>query len=169
MKIFGIGLSKTGTTSLTEALKKCGFSSRHYPPYNKVLEFAKRYDSLTDTSVIPFYKQLDDIYPDAKFILTIRDMSEWLESCRKHWKKAPKNEQSINVRKNVYGIITFDEIVFKNIYKNHVKSVVEHFNNRKYKLLIMDIPNGDGYDKLCPFLKCEMIHDEFPKLNVSKK
>ncbi len=29
----------------------------------------------------------------------------------------------------------------------------------------MNIMKGDGYDKLCPFLDCDIEHDKFPHAN----
>jgi Sulfotransferase domain len=42
---------------------------------------------------------------------------------------------------------------------------VRYFENRPGKLLVIDICNGDGYEKLCPFLGLPTINEAFPKEN----
>ena len=47
-KIFGIGLSKTGTSSLSEALEILGYSTVHFP---RSLSEIAYYDAATDSTV----------------------------------------------------------------------------------------------------------------------
>ena len=47
-KIFGIGLSKTGTSSLSEALEILGYSTVHFP---STLSEIAYYDAATDSTV----------------------------------------------------------------------------------------------------------------------
>ena len=63
-KIFGIGLGKTGTTSLARALNILGYKTNHYPNPDKMLkrdfeELLMTYDALSDNPVAAVYK---DIY-----------------------------------------------------------------------------------------------------------
>jgi hypothetical protein len=96
MKIIGAGLSKTGTTSLSEALTALGFTCLHYDQerLNDVLEGAasdpdfRRYDDVDAVTDIPtayFYRELLEAYPDSKVILTVRDVDEWWSSIRIHF------------------------------------------------------------------------------------
>lgn len=88
-KVFGVGLSKTATTSLTFALEILGFCTKHYPSlryYPHWLRGIKKHvleedQAFSDITIIPFYKELDRKYPGSKFILTARDLDDWLESC----------------------------------------------------------------------------------------
>jgi len=98
-KVFGIGLSRTGTRSLTQALQVLGFDAIHYPAdedtYAELahgqceLSVLRNYDALTDITTVPYYQQLDKIYPGSKFILTVSDREGWLKSCRNHWFNRP--------------------------------------------------------------------------------
>ena len=81
MKILGLGLSKTGTSSLAAALNVLGFSCVH-SAYPHLLEQA---DAMLDTGAAVRFRELDVMYPGSKFILTIRDRDSWLDSCRRHW------------------------------------------------------------------------------------
>ena len=84
IKIFGIGLSRTGTLSLTEALKELGYRTVHYPPIPKFFKYIDENDAFTDITVSCNYKILDKKYLGSKFILTIRDKESWLKSCENH-------------------------------------------------------------------------------------
>jgi len=92
-KVFGIGLSHTGTKSLNRALQVLGIQSVHYPldpvTYRELSESKYRltilntFEAITDITVAPFYPQLDKAYPGSKFILTIREKSDWINSMKK--------------------------------------------------------------------------------------
>ncbi len=95
MKVFGIGLSKTGTTSLDRSLNILGVRSVHYPYDKSTVESltSGRYelsilddvDAVTDITTVPFYRHLDTTYPGSKFILTVRNKGAWLESTDTFW------------------------------------------------------------------------------------
>ena len=95
-KVFGIGSSKTGTTSLSHALKRHHFkiypgsytSANHLMPmikdknYKSFFEVINKFDCFDD---VPFshgeiYKILYKKYHNAKFILTVRDPDSWFKS-----------------------------------------------------------------------------------------
>ncbi len=52
-----------------------------------------------------------------------------------------------------------------NRYSQHSQEVVEHFAGRDNSLLIMNLGNGDGFEKLCPFLGVEIPAEPFPHMN----
>ena len=180
MKIFGIGLSKTGTTSLAHALEILGFRTRdnmgitRYSPGdlssidNSAVE---SHDALTDTPIPSFYKQLDQHYQGAKFILTVREMDEWLKSCKKQFtaKSADKQSDAHNqLFMDLYGTAVFDEDKFKAGYEKFVNGVYEYFRDRPQDLLVMNVTAGDGWEKLCPFLGKPIPDFPFPKANVTQ-
>jgi hypothetical protein len=98
MKIFCIGLNKTGTSSLHQALQTLGFRSLHLggpevPVGIKratdegrgLVEYLGDYDAFSDIwRLSERFELLDRQYPGSKFILTIRDLDGWLESRRQH-------------------------------------------------------------------------------------
>lgn len=164
-KVFGLGLSRTGTTSLTVALLELGYDARHYPKPINLLGEAKKHDALTDIPVILAYREFDQLYPDAKFILTVRDLEFWLDSCRRHWgskKHRKDNAVALLVRRAVFGTEFFDRKLFIQAYQIHYNQVVNYFKDRPDKLLIMDICAGDGYEVLCPFLDLKVPDKAFP-------
>jgi hypothetical protein len=63
------------------------------------------------------------------------------------------------------------EMFCKNFYKfdfsietfrKYNESVLEFFEDKEDQLLTMNIPEGDGYEKLCPFLGLDKINQKFP-------
>lgn len=73
MKVFGIGLSRTGTTSLDAALELLGYRVRHFPSLSLLLgrlgiknRELRQYDALTDRPVTHFYKPPDARFPGTK-------------------------------------------------------------------------------------------------------
>jgi len=185
MKIFAIGLSKTATKSLTRALRILGYKAVHYGYTRKIIryqsgklriDFGKLddYDAFTDIPIARIYKQLDARYPGSKFILTIRDMNSWLGSCKRKFKDWPhpelKNKESTRyqLRLDVFGTVFFDKEKFKAAYNRHINDILNYFKRREKDLLILNICDGEGWEKLCSFLNKPIPKEPFPKLNVSK-
>lgn len=177
-KIFGIGLSRTGTASLHNALTILGFNSVHFPRIFMVggndLVFypneAHYYDAMVDTPVAVFYKKLDDIFCDSKFILTERDIPSWLRSCEKFFSlpSFEGNKIARLIAKKLYGLdgdILFDWNKYLLGYHNHINDIKEYFKDRKQDLLTIDICGGEGWEKLCPFLEVGIPDVPFPHDN----
>ncbi|MEU6114449.1 sulfotransferase family protein [Streptomyces sp. NPDC047117] len=183
-KVFGLGLSRTGTRSLTAALRTLGFDVAHYPSdpatYRTLLAGTARFpllnqrDGITDITVVPYYEELDHIWPSAKFILTVRDESSWLRSCRAHWERptASKSDWGENyaelqrfLRAAVYGCLDFNADRFARIHRRHVEQVSHYFAGRHSDLLVLDIVGGEGYELLAPFLGVKTPGTPFPHVN----
>ena len=180
MKIFGIGLSKTGTTSLAHALEILDFKTKDYPGIEHYRpgdlssidgRLLYQYDAFTDTPIPSFFRELDVKYPGSKFILTTRELDGWLKSCKKQFtsKLAEKQSDSHNALfLDIYGCTVFDEQKFRKGYENHLNEVMSYFKERPNDLLILDIAGGDGWEKLCPFLGVAIPNIAFPKSNVTQ-
>jgi hypothetical protein len=179
-KVLGLGLSKTGTTSLAEALNTLGIKTIHYPWDQSTYEDLKKgnyklsilntYQGITDITIAPYYAQLDKAYPRSKFILTVREVGSWLRSVGTHWSTPTKitgiyREYTDYIRACVYGTSEFNEDRFRYVYELHCRNVSEYFAHRQGDLLIMNIYEGDGWEKLCPFLGLPIPNLPFPHLN----
>jgi len=196
-KIFGIGLSRTGTTSLSAALEMLGFKSKHYPdfimdnsslitrlkarfngnvwPIFKNVTWGSRnrlvlkkdeigaWDALSDTPVARFFKDLDRYYPGSKFIYTIRDMDDWLKSCKTFFFPTRFDYWLFSqLHFDLYGVNTFNRGRFMAGYEKHDQNIKSYFKKREKDLLIMNICGGEGWEKLCPFLKIDPPDKKFP-------
>jgi hypothetical protein len=178
-KVFGLGLSRTGTTSLAKALNILGIKTIHFPndqaTYNELrkgtyrLSILERYQGVTDIPVVPYYAQLDKIYPGSKFILTVREIGSWLESIESHWRlwveRPPRKEFTDFVVACVYGTLGFNEDRFRYVYDTYFRNVCGYFANRPRDFLVMNIVDGDSWEKLCPFLGLPIPDVPFPYLN----
>lgn len=183
-KIFGLGLSRTGTRSLTAALHVLGFDTVHYPIDRSTLDTLARgdarfpllehYDGLTDITTIPYFAELDRLHPGAKFVLTVREPSGWLASCRNHWAGRPSHEEGEGeahrvhmevrrfLRAAVYGAYEMSDERFLAVYARHVEAVRRHFTGRPGDLLELDLCGGQGWEKLAPFLGAAIPAQPFP-------
>ncbi|HKV11291.1 MAG TPA: sulfotransferase [Thermoanaerobaculia bacterium] len=183
MKVFGLGLSKTGTSSLAEALNQLGLRTIHYPSDESTfdglrsgryrLPILEEYQGAVDIPIAPFYPQLDAEYPGSRFILTIRDPESWLRSVELHWElmmdwwhRYPdfKRFQEF-ISERVYGSVEFDRERFLHAYETHRKSVECYFKDRPDDLLVLDVCGGEGWERLCPFLGVEAPEAPFPHAN----
>jgi Sulfotransferase domain len=190
-KVFGLGLSKTGTASLGEALNMLGINSIHWPHDQKTyddlrngnyrLSILQEYQGIVDIPVAPYYAQLDRIYPGSKFILTVRDKDSWIRSAEVHWRlkmetsdgKSPEKDLELEfaefISACVYGTIKFNRDRFLHVYDTHLRNVCDYFENRPKDFLIMDICGGDGWEKLCHFLGYSVPKTRFPHANRWRK
>lgn len=182
-KIFGLGLSKTGTTSLGDALQALGIPTIHYPhdpaTYGELtrghyrLSILRTYQAIVDISVAPFYAQLDRQYPGSRFILTVRDRESWLKSIEAHWSfmgewadRDPQFRRFTEfISACVYGCLDFHRERFAFAYETHLKNVRDYFRHRRNDLLELDICGGEGWSKLCPFLGLPEPPAPFPHRN----
>jgi hypothetical protein len=168
-KVFGIGLSKTGTYSLTHALRILGYRSIHYPPLDDIPSILDRYDAATDTPIACCYEQLDGLFPSSKFILTVRDLSSWLVSAERAFRNKPAPEGwKQTVRLRLYGAKEWDSCKFAAGYHLHEQRVQSHFQHRPLDLLVMNIVSGDGWEVLCPFLGKPVPTHPFPHRNATQ-
>ncbi|ALP54080.1 hypothetical protein Tel_13585 [Candidatus Tenderia electrophaga] len=179
-KIFCIGLSKTGTTSLAAALRQLGYTvrdnlgvSRYIPGDLSCVDEAEieAHDAFTDTPIPSLYRELDARYPNAKFILTIREKGPWLKSCRKQFtqRHAKARHDAINeLFIDMYGSAWFDEEKFSAGYDRFVEGVKDYFKDRPDDLLILDLCDGDDWEPLCRFLHKPIPDAPIPVTNVTK-
>ena len=167
-KIFGIGLPKTGQTSLAMAMWTLGYKTIQYP-YNP--SQIKNNDFALDLPVVINYKRLDKKYPGSKFILTIRDFDSWLKSMRNHYRRYPASKrykQQLIFRLRFWGTTNFNKKLMTKKYYEHIEDVNKYFKGRKKDLLIINIVAGEGWKKLCPFIGKEIPRKRFPRENGGK-
>jgi hypothetical protein len=171
--IFGIGLSKTGTTSLFAALDRLGYRAGTYRHLRALglqgwfsgdfrRDYLGDYDAVTDLPLAVYYAQLDKRYPGSKFILTVRDMDSWLESARQHFTRVPGSDFGRDVRLVTYGVTGFDRERFRWVHEAHTRNVNWYFRDRPETLLTLDIIGGEGWTQLCSFLGDPAPSGPFP-------
>jgi hypothetical protein len=179
-RIFGIGLSRTGTVSLTRALTRLGIEARHYPNDPCTQEELKhgRYSlsilsevqALLDIPVSPYYAQFDPLYAEAKFILTTRPEESWLVSMENHFTLYVERRREAfddYVHACVYGALHFSPERFRFVKRLHEEHVRDYFSDRPDKLLVFDVFRGDSWPELCRFLDLPAPDEPFPHKNAA--
>lgn len=189
-RIFGIGMHKTATTSLHEALKILGFDSFHWGKgeapliWQEMISLGRsktleQWYALSDLPIPLLYKELDKAYPGSKFILTVRDENDWLKSVERLWsyeRNATRKLWDIypfsnHIHTVLYGTKDFNAAVFLERYRRHNREVKEYFKDRPLDLLVFDIPAAGWYrwNELCWFLGVPVPDVPFPWGNRTEK
>ena len=168
-----IGQGKTATKSLNKAMVMLGFRTAHFYGagiygllYDNAAEAArqnflfnvneeKHVDAVLDTPVVEFYNEILLAYPNARVVLTIREPRSWLKSQQKfyccyargcrNWLAPWRRGSNL-----VYGTECPSKAQALKRYVQHNRNVYDNVPHDR--LLIMDIPGGDGWEKLVPFL-----------------
>jgi len=166
-KIFGIGLSKTGTTSLADALRILGYDTSHNQKVDKIA--IGDYDLYKDAYVhygTRHYRQFDRKYPNSKFILTVRDKEDWLESCK--GLVQPKDNLMLEFKRmEEFGCILYDRDQYSDIYNTHLSGVKRWVNCLFLydRVLIWDLCEKPDWNILCKFLDKPIPDVDFPHSN----
>jgi hypothetical protein len=177
-KVFGIGLPKTGTTTLNVALQLLGLTAYHNPKelweklHMGIYEYPDvEFDALTHFAFNQ-YRVLDRFYPECKFIYTHRDKGDWLESCERQFSAAFIYEQiQAQIRIDAFGTCDFDRQHFSSVYDRHFSGAVDFFNDltkagRSDRWLDLDVCDGESHwDELCDFLNLPNPHCPWPRAN----
>ena len=170
MRIFGLGLSRTGTTTLNETLRLMGYNTIHYPTSKEL--WSESNDGATDIPTIPAYKLLDKVFPGSKFILTMRDKQEWMRSMypylerKRNWNQG---SAQVQLRIDVYGAPFFEEEKYSNAFDKHHEDVIQYFKERPEDLLIVNILNGESPKSLYDFLGKDNAPEQYGHHNKLKK
>lgn len=175
--IFGLGMSKTGTTSLLKALRILGHSATHFPTERRDIErlekgqFAlgrlKKYEAIVDSWPLVAWRWLAREYQDAQFVLTIRDEQEWLDSCEAHFCRNSFRGDSARYyyRVALFGCVEFNRDHFLDRYRSHICAVQDFFARRAERLLVLNVCAGEGWSPLCSFLGKPIPDIPFPHTN----
>jgi hypothetical protein len=175
--VFAIGLNKTGTTSLHLAFEQLGLRSFHWGgrrAYHAVLHaqrdgerlllpVGEGYDAYSDVETLSVRFDLADLqYPGSRFVLTVRDVDDWVESRRRH---AERNRRGIARGSYSGANVGIDEDAWRAQWAEHVERVQTWFRGRD-NLLVLDVCAGAGWERLAPFLGHHVPATPFPYDNV---
>lgn len=140
-KVFVIGLSKTGTTSIGDALERLGFQRIGWEDIrsrflfrswlasdlNPMISMTQHYDAFEDLPWALVYQEMASMYPDAKFILTLRaDEKDWLRSIKEHTaRRTWIGHEFVYGAKRAQG----NEEQYLGAYRSHNNEVRKFFGN----------------------------------------
>lgn len=206
LQVIGVGWGRTGTLSLKHALEALGFGPCYHmseffrkPEHLEYWQAAADgqqvnwdelfagYGSAVDYPTSQYWQSLRQYYPDAKFVLTMRDADDWYESVKSTlysaepdlWGKlriltrlpfSKRKRQLLKAFKFVNHTIWENDFAGHFETKTHaIKKYQEHIDRAKTlinqeQLLLYDIESG--WSPLCEFLQVtEPKEMPFPHLN----
>jgi hypothetical protein len=195
MKVIGAGFPRTGTLSTKAALEHLGFG----PCYHFVTLFERPQDAevwlaaargrpvdwmalfadfgcAVDWPQSACYKQLMDVYPQAKVLLNVRDPEQWYESMASTVYAASRSALSAPAGTMMNNIgQAIDALGWQGIFqgrfeaKEHALALYAQWNQdvKDYvpaeRLLVWEVT--DGWEPLCRFLGVAVPDVPFPRLN----
>lgn len=174
VRIFGIGLNKTGTRSLATALRMLGYRTLHKgdDATSRLVDDAAEqglpllqligdhFDAYLDVdAIVHRYAELDAEHPRSKFILTSSELTAWLDSRQRH---VEANQQRAAEGRYTGSFLTVDRAKWTSEWEEHHQSVQSHFSGRSGDLLVFDVRSGDGWETLAPFLGRRAPRAAFP-------
>jgi tetratricopeptide (TPR) repeat protein len=184
-KIFGIGLSKTGTSSLAAALNKLGFNTLDWINSLTCELFAEDdihlFDAFTDTPVTASMEFLYHLFPASKFIYTIRSIDDWegsvINQVWRHFGYADFAETKKAVQRhdafpyglrfsNLHRSLYFNHGSYRDAFRAHDQRVREFFRDKPpNRFLEFNIFAGHGWQELCAFTGHAVPVEPFPWAN----
>jgi len=147
LKIAGIGLGKTGTTSLATALGLLGYRTVHDPQSFRDI----RGCVATVGSPVAYWFR-NGVLPECeKYILTVRNVDDWVASYKSHLKSTKLTQigspMFYQVRSYFFNLSDGEDVLRDAYYKH-----LSFCRNSGLPILELDICGGEGWRKLCDFL-----------------
>ena len=127
----------------------------------------EHYNTYSDIGGLTARFKLADLqYPGSRFILTVRDIDDWIDSRRRHVQR-----NQARLEKGIYAgaNLIVDERSWREEYEAFVQRVGDHFASRDDDLLVLDICGGDGWERLAPFLGVVTPPGPFPTENLKDR
>jgi hypothetical protein len=177
-KVIGLGLSKTGTKSLQQALVSIGYSNHTWSPalferwhggdIAAVLAAADAHDCVEDWPFLAVYRGLMDHYgASARYVLTLRQSPEiWLDSVIAHADRTPEHNEH---RRMAFG---YDHpkghepeyLAFYEAHNSGVRTAIEE-HGLGHCFVELCWENGDGWARLCSLIEQVPPKRPFPHSN----
>ena len=191
MKIIGAGFGRTGTLSLKLALEQLGFVPCYHmfevvgrperlQEWLDLAEGGERhwsstfsgYQAAVDWPSSAFWRELIDVYPEAKVVLTVRDPDRWYDSIEKtlYAQYLQARGQNTLFARMVQPMIwdgifggRFDRESATERFRRHVAEVTEAVPADR----LLVFKTGEGWGPLCEFFDVPVPAEEFPRSNDS--
>jgi hypothetical protein len=192
LQIIGAGFGRTGTASLKLALEQIGFAPCYH--MSEVLQDTSRIDlwlraadgepdwqtifagyrACVDFPACGFYRELAEVYPGAKVLLSVRDPGKWFDSVyatimspefTKHIEPTPFGELNRRVAWDLFDGRIHDREHMIACFERHVAEVKAAIPADR--LLVYEVKQGWG--PLCEFLGAPIPDGAFPHVNTSEE
>lgn len=205
MRLIGAGLPRTGTLSQKIALEMLGLNPCYHmvtvlgdltqaPLWERAVEGDGQWDeifggyqSTVDWPGGLFYRELIDVYPDAKVLLSTRDPESWERSMRETVWAVRHGGSLIRLLSDAQALVNpawagfismIDALVWDATFGDgdSPEEMIATFNRHNEevqatvpadRLLVWSV--CDGWEPLCEFLEVPIPDIPFPHLNDSKE
>lgn len=169
-KIFCIGFNKTGTSSLHSYFQANGLKSlhnliwqeaSHYLGPKRFKTFIRQHDCYSDGEMANI-ERLYEAYPNAKFILNVRNIESWLKSrikwLHRNYPKAVKGPMGIDYKRSKETIIE-TWIKRRELYHRHV---LDFFKDKPNQLKILNVCDDPNWaEELSQYLNIEHLDKDY--------
>jgi hypothetical protein len=188
-KVFVIGFYKTGTTTLYEALQLLGLRAINgdepgsYPGADDGATLLRQieagdyrlptfdlFDAFTDNPYFHLWREMYRQFPDAKYILSVRDEQPWIESCARFYRNRrvrPMRVWMFGTHANP-GANEASRQAWLEAYRAHNAAVREFFASRPQQFMEFDPTRMREWGPLCEFLDRPVPSAPWPHANVTK-
>ena len=182
-KVFVIGLSRTGTTSVHQALVKLGLEGIHWVnlltgrlPGEVDLQI---FDAFSDINISARFETLAECYPAARFVWTQRPLESWDRSVSTHYEQrnGVRSPGELSDRRHSGHFEGQSGEIHESLYTRHSSwaDAYRAFSARveRYfgaasndRLLRLSVTDGEGWEPLCRFLGRPVPQTAFPHANA---
>lgn len=198
LKVIGAGFGRTGTTSIKAALEMLGLGPCHH--MSEVFEkpaqlpfwqdcvagkpadwcaFFAPYRSAVDWPSTHYWRELAEVFPTAKILLSVREEPSWLSSFERTIKplilrrnEAPDPHRlsvlefaKTMIADQAFGGDLADRERLLSAYRERIAAVERDVPADRR--LRFDV--ADGWQPLCRFLDVPVPREPFPRLNDSRE
>jgi hypothetical protein len=184
-RVFGIGLSKTGTTTLASALQSLGLTTLHWtnPVTGALISEPDLllFDALTDTPMCVAFEKNYYMFPASKFIYTVRPLESWIRSMLGQWHRVFGTTEFGEFQRqastpsrirlgsdfcSIYQTLYLSHADLRQAYAAYDRRVRRFFSDKPAdRFLVFDVFAGHGWPELCAFLDKDVPAMPFPFAN----
>jgi hypothetical protein len=194
LSIVGAGFGRTGTYSLKAALEQIGFAPCYHmedvknnTEHPEIWRAALRnkpvdwhalldgYRAAVDWPASFFWRELLEVYPDAKVLLSVRDPDKWYTSMSNTIFELLKAEGARdNLKRSMTHELIFDHVFpgdvdnkdyVLGVFRSHIETVRQSVSTPR--LLAYEVK--EGWAPLCKFLGIDVPKQEFPHRNTTQE
>ena len=190
LKVIGSGLGRTGTLSTKLALEQLGFAPCHHMvevflhPDSLPLWIAAQqgqggweaifadYQAMVDHPGCAHWRELMDVFPEAKVLHTVRDPDKWFDSTQATIfnpdRPGPPGGPLKTFMDQIhgwYGGDIHDRAFMTDFFRRHTEAVVAGVP--KDRLLVFEV--AQGWSPLCEFLGVPIPETPYPRENSTQE
>ncbi len=191
VKVFNLSLHRSGTQSFRAFMEWHGRRTTHWPGWDFEALAAAAVARLATADVwagldavltqfeafcdLPFsllYQEAFSAYPDAKFLIILRDVSEWIASVRRHagarlLTPYEKLQYWSNCDKRPESLAEYTDEDLEAVYLAHLAKVTSFMSEQRGCFRAFWLNDRDLGYQCADYLDFEKVHD-FPSIDYTR-